>query len=106
MSALDQKRRDQRSHAAMHVRFAPESGHTRACLDMSAKCHFRSCARHHEELRPDPSTAEKLVKNAAAIGPEHKHHTHQGASGHHTRRYWQGELFGELWFPSREQQRN
>src|SRR6266404_157938 len=52
------------------------------------------------------STAEELVKNAAAIGPEHQHHTHQRASGHHTRRYRQGELFGELWSPSLEQERN
>src|SRR6516225_380522 len=53
-----------------------------------------------------PSTAEELVENAAAIGPEHQHHTHQRASGHHTRSHRQGELFGELWFQSLEQERN
>src|SRR5262249_7098272 len=53
-----------------------------------------------------PSTAEELVENAAAIGPEYQHHTHERASGHHTRSHRQGELFGELWFQSLEQERN
>jgi hypothetical protein len=53
-------------------------------------------------LAPFPLTAEELVENAAAIGPEHQHHTHQRASGHHTRRHRQGELFGEPRFPSLE----
>src|SRR5262249_42936728 len=57
-------------------------------------------------LRRSPPTAEKLVENAAAIGPEHQHHTGQRASGHHARRHRQGELFGELGFASRDQKRN
>src|SRR3954466_3982814 len=57
-------------------------------------------------LAPFPLTAEELVENAAAIGPEHQHHTHQRASGHHTRRHRQGELFGELRLPSLDQERN
>src|SRR5499433_406158 len=51
-------------------------------------------------------TAEELVENAAAIGPEHQHHTHQRASRHHARRHRQGELLGELRFPSFEEERN
>jgi hypothetical protein len=58
------------------------------------------------DRRQGPLTAEELTENAAAIGPEHQHHTHQRASGHHTRGYRQGELFGELRFPSLEQERN
>jgi hypothetical protein len=49
--------------------------------------------------------AEELVENAAAIGPEHQHHTRQRASGHHTRRHRQGELFGELRFASLDHKR-
>ena len=52
------------------------------------------------------STAEQRLEDAAAIGPEHQHHTHQRASGHYTRRYWQGELLGELRLASLEQERN
>ena len=50
----------------------------------------------------DAGYAKELVENAAAIGPEHQHHTHQRASRHHTRRHGQGELFGELRFRSLE----
>ncbi len=51
-----------------------------------------------------PLAAEELVENAADIGPEHQCHTHQGASGDHARRDRQGELFGELRFPSLHQE--
>src|SRR4029077_9691229 len=54
----------------------------------------------------EPSPAEELGENGAAIGPEHQHHPHQRASGHHTRRHRQRELCGELWFSSLEQERN
>src|SRR5689334_12785133 len=50
--------------------------------------------------------AEELAQHAAAVGPEHQRHTHQRASGHHARGHRQGELFGEFWFPSFEQERN
>ena len=46
-----------------------------------------------------PLAAEELIENAATVGPEHQYHTRQRASGHHTRRHRQGELFGELRFP-------
>jgi len=42
-------------------------------------------------LRDHAATADELGENAAAIGPEHQHHTHQSASRHHD---GQGELFG------------
>jgi len=58
------------------------------------------------KTRAGPLSAEELVENAAAIGPEHQHHTHQRATGHHARRHRQGELFSELRFPSLEQERN
>src|SRR5947208_3452221 len=67
---------------------------------------YSICCPSLSVLSPARSTAEELVKNAAAIGPQHQHHTHQRASGHHTRRYRQGELLGELWFASLEQERN
>src|SRR5262249_50306948 len=51
-------------------------------------------------------TAEERLENAAAVGPEHQHHAHQRASGHHTRRDRQSELLGELRFLSLEQEGN
>jgi len=53
-----------------------------------------------------PLTTEQLVEDTAAIGPEHKHHTHQRPSGHHTLRHRQGELFRKLRFPSLDEERN
>jgi hypothetical protein len=76
---------------------------------MKGKCVVAAISgntRRHEDPRRGPLTAKELVENAAAIGPEHQHHTHQGASSHHARRDRQGELLGELRFPSFEEERS
>lgn len=53
LSALGHKRRDQRGHAPMHVRFAPESEHTRACP-------LGAISRHHQATSPGRLTAASL----------------------------------------------
>src|SRR4249920_1787030 len=53
-----------------------------------------------------PLAPEELAENAAAIGPEHERHAHQRTSGHHARRYRQGEFFGELRYTTLKQKRN
>jgi hypothetical protein len=61
--------------------------------------HRRSLSRRRVEsqrLRRVPSTAEELVENAAAIGPEHQRHTHQRASGHHARCHRQHPRIDEI----------
>ena len=50
VSATGHKRRDQRGHAPMHVRLAPESGHTRACP-------LGAISRHHQATSPGRLTA-------------------------------------------------
>src|SRR5262249_53000057 len=72
----------------------------------------RRCAATPRSTRVSSSRAahdplsEQLGENAAAVGPEYQHHTHQRASGHHPRGHRQGEFFGELGFAPRDYQRN
>jgi hypothetical protein len=79
--------------------------HQQSSVPVSAGSAFLPGARPESGRFRSPhgangSTAEELAQNAAAIGPEHQRHAGQRAAGHHTRRYRQGELFGELRIPS------
>jgi hypothetical protein len=51
------------------------------------------------------STVEEFAEDATSIGTERQRHT-QRASGHHARRYRQGELLGDLRFAPLDQERN